>query len=263
MRGMRRQDVWIGGRSLRDLDARIISVSVDEPDNEIEETYGQIPGHGGQRLLERKRIGKTIAVEFAVRELYDLAARDEVLDTVNAWAAGAGYISTTTRPGKRIFAPCKMYAAANKIREYTAAFRLEFRADESPWWEDASPSRLTLSGAEAEGALVMRGSWPGRIEASITPTGGTLTELTLTVTGADGATRFITLEDVSVATNTTITMGYDAHGYFAINAGNTSILDKRTALSSDELTASTGAATVSLTANVAVSAEISGRGRWL
>ena len=259
----RQQNVWIGGASLRDVDARIVSVSVEETENQIEETYGANAGRSGQRLMERRRIGKTVAVEFQVRELYNLAARDEVLDAVNGWAARAGYIEIGARPGKRLLAPCRVYATSGKIRDYTGVFRLEFQADDSPFWEETSPARLTLTGAEAEGSLLMRGTWPGTVEASVKPTGGTLTGLSIMVTGADGKAASLTLSGVSVAQNTTVTIGYDANGYLSIKAGSASLLDKRTAASSDELTASPGLAAVSLTANVAVSAEITGRGRWL
>ena len=263
MREMRRQDVWIGGRSLRDLDARIVSVSIEETDNQIEETFSQTPGRAGQRLLERKRIGKVISVDFALREIYDLASRSEIIDAVNGWAAGAGYIEISTRPGKRILAPCRQFATPGTIRDYTTKIRLEFQADLSPFWEDTKPARLTLSGSTASGQLLMRGTYHGLVEASVSTSSGSITSLTVSVTGADGHVSSIALSSISVASGTAIVIGHDANGIFSINAGSTSLLSKRTAASSDELTASPGKATVSITANVAVSAEITGRGRWL
>ena len=257
---MRREEIWLNNTSLRDVDPRIVSVRLIEQDVQNEITYGQNQGMDGQRVLGRRRVSKRVRVSFAIRELYDLPARSAAIDAVNAWARD-GILRASVRPGQQLNVICTEYARAEDVRAYADELSLAFEAAGVPYWQEAQPSSLTLSGDSASGSLVVRGNAPTVLDATVTPTGGALTALTLTATAGGRATVFA-FSGLSVAQGTALVIAHDAQGLISISAGSVSLLGKRTAASDDELVALPGVAAISCEANTACSAVVSARGRY-
>lgn len=259
MRELRREDVTLNNLGLRGVDPRIINVRVIEPDAQEDIGYAALPGRAGQQVLRRKRTSKKIQVQFGIRELYDLARRTEIIDAVNRWAMD-GDLMSTTRPERMAQVIVTKYASAADVREYTGTYTLEFEAAGIPYWQDATPARLDLTGANASGSITIYGSAETVLDAEITPTGGALSSLALTVTSADGGASSMSFTGLSVASGSAISIGHDAAGLLIMSAG---MLAARTPASDDDLFARPGEATVTLAANVAATATIRARGRWL
>ena len=255
---MRREDVYLNDLSLRQVDPRIINVVVVEPDAQEDIGYAAFPGRPGQRVIRRQRLSKKIQVQFGIRELYNLARRAEIIDAVNRWAAD-GALSTTTHPDRIAQVIVTKYAAAADVRDYNGAYSVEFEAAGIPYWQDATPARLDLTGASASGKLLIYGSAETALDADVTPTGDAMTSLTITATSADGGASSMTFSGLSVAVGSTVSLSHDADGMLTLSSG---LLAARTAASDDDLLARPGEATIAVTANAAVSATIRARGRW-
>lgn len=259
----RQQDAILNGVSLRGVDSRVIVRSINEDSNDVDFSAVENPGRHGQRMLAApRRRGKTIYIDFAIRELYDLTERAEILDTVNAWAQD-GYLQTSNRPGKRIHVVCTNRATAANLREYTTDYRIELMAFRSPFWEDDYPAQTpTITGNSSVKAAVP-GTAETACEARITATGA-LNAMTLTVTGADGSTRTMAFSGLGMVAGDVLSVGYDDNGYLFARANSVSVLAKRSATSADELTVSPGGATFVLTGNTAnFTGYFSMRGRYL
>ncbi len=252
---MRKLEAWINGVPLSGV-GRILIQDIADNVPETEITYGDSPDRMGQRLLARRRLSRRVNIEFAVRELTDLAARAAAVDRVNAWAQD-GILEVGHRPGQRLRVICSARASIQKPRDYTEAFTVSFEAV-WPYWEDASPYITEMSGASGSGVLINYGTMDSYVSASVTPQSAALTALTLTV----GSTSF-SLTGLNVAAGTALTIGYDERGLLLIRAGNVGLLGCRSEQSSDDMAAAPGRNSVSFTANTACSVRLEVRGSWL
>lgn len=256
MRELRRQNAWIDGESLRGLDGRIIVRRILEDAPQVEMTYGDIPGGHGQRYLGRRRINRRVSIVIAIRELYDLSARARVVDAVNAWAKD-GVLTVSYRPNQRLLVRRAGPAATGDVRDYNADIQIDFDAPASPFWEDAFPARLSLSGESGSGSVVVTGTAPGLAAVTVTPEAA-LTALTVTA----GATA-MAFEGLAIPAGQPVTIDHDDHGYLRIASGGASLLSKRTAASADELLGGPGPCACAFTADAACQVDFAIRGRYL
>lgn len=261
MRNRERLNVWLDNVSLRDVDPRILIRAIREDEAEAETEYARNPGRPGRRLLDGQRTAKQVTIEFAIRELYDLAARTEILDAVNGWALGKT-LTVSTRPARRLMVRCARYAAATNVREYTETYALTFEANAVPFWEDAEPVSVAYTGGNQASELLVRGDTPTVLEASFTPTAGNLSYVAITVSNADGTQYAMTVSTSGITAGKTVTFGLDERGYYQIS-GNGRFFHQQAA-NADELVLKPGKATVSVNVgSVTCDTALSARGRWL
>lgn len=257
MRELRRLDAWINNQSLRDVDRRILIQQIRQPKPQMSVTYGRLMGLDGQRIMDRRRLGMQVFIDFQVRELYDIATRARIVDAANRWAQD-GMLQISARPEQRIAVRCVGRAGMERVRDYTDTYTLEFNAIASPYWESQSAAGLNLSGASGSGTIINDGSMEAFPAVTVTPTGGTLTRITINV----GETKFA-LEGLNVARGTALTIDRDEAGLLRIRAGGVSLMGARTADSDDELICAPGVNAASYTADVACAVTVQVRGRWL
>lgn len=251
------QNAWLDNQALRDVDPRILIQRIEDNVPQTDLQYGDNPGRSGQRLLMRRRVSRRISVAFAIRELRDLAARAALVDRVNGWARD-GVLQISTRPTQQIRVVCAGRAAIANPWDYTEELKIDFDAVPSPYWEDRLPQRLALSGSGGQGSILNLGTADTEAAVTVTPTGGALTSFAITL----GASAF-TLSGLNVAKGSALSIGYDSLGYLYIRAAGASILQCRSASSSDDLIAAPGKSAVSFTANTACSVVVEVRGKWL
>ena len=253
---MRPVNAYLNGVSLRDLDPRILVRTVNEQAPQESTEYGDRPGEDGQVLISRRRETRRVSIVFAVRELRDLTARANVVDAANRWAQD-GRLCVSYRPDKQLRVAVAARACMQDPRNYNEEYRIDLDAP-WPYWADISPRRATLSGATGSGSLTNLGSAPARVCVTVTPTGGALSTLTLTVGGSA-----FSLSGLGVAQNTALTIGYDARGILYIRAANADKLGCRSAASADDLIAAPGISSVGFTANTACNVVFEVRGCYL
>ena len=254
----RRVDAILDNVSLRDIGPVLIS-QVREPPAEMDIMYGTRPGRSGQDVLSSRRRLLRVSIDAQIKELYNLALRTSVQQDIAGWARGS-ILELSSHPGQQLHVKCRSYPALGEIRDYTSELTIELEADEIPYWEEKIPT--TGSGSGASGSVQM--FIPGTadeipVDAVFTPS-GTVTSLTVTAACA-GISKTITLSGIS--TTGAVKLTHDAGSRLEITTGSTSLLPYRTAASADDLLIPAGTVTVTWTANVSGSMQLTARGRWL
>lgn len=261
MKELRRQNATINNLGLREVDAHIINVRAIEPEAQVDMSYAARPTRPGQVLLKRQRRSKKIQIQFMIRELYDLAERNAILDAVNAWAQD-GVLQISTRPNQMAQVIVTKYASPADIRNYTDAYTVEFEACGVPYWQDQTPATLELSGGTTAtgGQIVTNGNVISVADAVITPTGGTLTGFTAQSFSEAGMLSDIGINGMSVAAGTPVVFSHDARGILRIESGGQSMLGYRSSTSSDELLVTPHYCIINCIANTAFDVVFSARG---
>lgn len=253
----RRLDVWLNRASLREVDARIIIENIIDNAPEMDIEWGAYAGRAGQRIITRRRASREISVEFRIRELFDLAERQRILNAVCQWAQD-GWLQTNVQADKRIYVRATGWPGITTPRDYTETFTVTFAAADSPYWEDDYPTTASItSGTTGAATITNLGSEAAPADLTATVTTGTLTSLSVTV----GASS-ISLTGLSVTAGNDVRITHDETGTISIKSGTTSLLDKRTAVSADDLICEPGQNAVGFTANTAVSVLVITRGRY-
>lgn len=250
MPNTRRQDVSIGGNSLRAVDPRVIFRSVTEEDNDVDYEFASYAGRSGRILTASPlRRGKTIKIAFAIRELYDLTARAEVLEKVNAWAADTGNLTMTSRPGRTLPVVCTKRAAGGNLRDYTAEYEIEYQSRSVPYWQSTEQTTHSYTGAGTTSILMsVGGTAPTPVNVTVS-LASAIDKLTVTVTSSGSNSITVTK---SAASGDTISISHDANGFLRVayrasgSQDNTYIMDCVDPASSDDLTADPRATSVTL-----------------
>lgn len=253
-----RYEVTLNGEKLSEINKNLLILNVEYPAPEYNNTVFSPSNREGIVVTKRKK-GQAKAVVTFELHVYDIAQRQAVYQDVVSWCKDGGILEINDRPGMRLRAICEEYPTIDSVRDWTNPLSITFASTAYPYWEDVSETVVTISGANARGNINV----PGNI-------GETFTTVTVTATNAinrlsvsvNGNT--IELTDVSIAKNSVVTFGYSEEGILFIKNGNTSLLNKRTGASADDILAVCGKSNkISVTASAAVSARFSVRGCWL
>lgn len=248
-------DAAFGAENLRDADPRILVTNISQ-EIRTKTTYGENSGRDGRRMHRMRREVIRITVSFKLWEFSSVQDREAALEAANAWARD-GYLTISSKPGRRILVQCAERAASRKPRDYKEEFQIVFETAESPFWEDESPTQYTLSGTADSEAVSVPGTYEAIFEVAVGHASGTLDALTLTV--GDTAMAF---SGLNIAAGTDLTIGHDEAGRLTILAGSASKYACRSSESSDELMAGPGGVTVALSADVNCNVTLSVRGRY-
>lgn len=251
-----RYQVSLDNNDMAELDDNllILNVSHDEPKKIID--TAQLGSGDGLYIAREHKERASVTVTFELHH-YSIKKRQEACQKVVAWARKGGMLRVNDREGQFLRCICESFPYVNSVRDWTAPLSITFTAYGLPYWQEDEATILTLTGASASGTLKVPGNADdARVEVFIVPK-NTLTNIKITV----GSTS-ISLEGISVASNSSVDIYYDSD-VLKILSGKKSLLANRTGASSDDLMAKCGGNTsVSVTANVSVTATIMARGCW-
>lgn len=195
-----------------------------------------------------------VAVAFQLRK-YHTVDRQAVTQDIIRWALNGGWLKTSDRPGQKIYVQCSRFPTINSVLRWTDSLAIEFTAYDFPFWVDEAAQSIILSDSDTSGKIYLPGSFSTGVELTIEARSA-LTRVNIGV----GETA-LNLANLSVSAGDVITVGYSArHHLLEIQQGTTSILDKRTADSDDELIAVPGSNTVEFTADGTAVCTVSVRG---
>jgi hypothetical protein len=247
----------LGGIGIQDLDERIYVEDIREEITLNNET-GKRPGYGLILLHDPGRDSMDIKVTFHIKEK-DWTARMAVLQKVFGWAT-QGWFTRNHRPGLQIYVVCTKFPQVQTF-DRRAKFEITFTAYGEACWQEVTPTvvNVTSAAASATKSITPRGTRNCFLEAEFTPSGGSLASATITV-----GTQAIALTGLSVASGTTVRMYYDEMHYLRIESAGVSLMDKRTAASSDHIILEPGQAnSVSLTFSRKSTYKLTARGLFL
>lgn len=251
-----RYDVSLNGQPMSEIDPNLLVLDVNYGDASYAIDSAQVGGKDGAVILRETKESASVTISFELH-IYSIAERQRVCQLVNAWAKDGGILRINDRPEQRLNCVCIQKATVASARNWTDPLSITFAGYNPPYWEDETPSAITLSGRTASGSLYVPGNGKEAYISCSVVAKAALTAIQLT---AGNST--IKLTDINVPNNGTLTIDY-LDGVLRIRQGNTSLLKKRTRESSDDLTCACGEnCTVSIVASAMVAATFSVRGCW-
>lgn len=257
-----RYGVWLNDVSLSEIDPRVYVSDISYQAVSISRNTNSLSGRDGQYSGVRERIAENrVAVSFAVRA-YDANTRQKIVQDVIAWASKGGWLKTSDRIGQRIYVKCSRLPAVASVMRWAESLAVEFTAYDYPYWTDETPTTLYLTAGNS-GSLVLGGVKDSFVEAR-----ASMTAAATTLTFGVNSTSIV-LTGLSLANGDVVKIGYDdEHHILRIYKGVSytkagSLLDARTANSSDDLVARVGSNAISFDSDGAGSCIFYGRGVYI
>lgn len=250
--------VIMNGVALDALSPRLMIEDVSHVPAAVSREWERMIHREARYLKSSEWDGSQVKITFRL-PVADPVARQHDLQKVLQWAREGGTLQTDDRPGQALRCVCDSLPEMTSVRKYTDPLTMVFKAYTLAFWEEIVPARISLSGTSGNGTLYIPGNAGDALaEVTATPT-GSLENLTLTA----GETS-ITLEGCGATASQPVRITYDEQGIQKIMRGNTSILNKRTAASADDLIVTCGKSNrFSFSASAAVNITYSVKGVWL
>ena len=189
-----------------------------------------IAGRNGKLYTRTVTSSTGVTVSFEIHTP-DVRRRAAIMEDVQRWAMPGGVVTTSDRPDRVLRVVCESLPTVGSAKNWTGVCSVGFVAYAVPFWEDETPSRVSITGNGRKSLFVTGFAAPAGVEAKVTNTGsGAISSVTLTA----GETS-MTFSGLALEAGQTMTLAHDARGLLTARIGSTSVLDKRTAASSDEL----------------------------
>lgn len=243
------------GVELDSLAPSIYITDIVESAPSINRAIAQLP-FGAQRITNRYHTQLNVTVKFLIRE-YDTMRRKAICQAVAAWAQGK-FLAVNDRPGQRLCVECATLPVISSAQRWTDALSMVFSAWEKPYWEDAHPASVVLSG---NGSAVLRfaGVMPDSpLEAEITAN-NSVGKVTIACGG-----QTYELGGLSMGAGDVLRIGHDEHGLQFMRVNDRSVLSHRQPDSSDEIMLQPRTDnTITFSADGNAKAVFSARGKWL
>ena len=189
-----------------------------------------IAGRNGKLYTRTVTSSTGVTVSFEIHTP-DVRRRTAIMEDVQRWAMPGGVLTTGDRPDRVLRVVCDSPPTVGSVQKWTKTCSIGFTAYAVPFWEDEAPRRVIIDGNGSKSLYVPGFAAPACVEASLTNTGS---QKISSVSISAGETH-MTFAGLSLETGQTMTIAHDARGLLTARIGGASVLDKRTAESSDEL----------------------------
>jgi phage-related protein len=260
--------VALDGVWLDEVDRRIVISGVEPGDGKESISAVDAAAGYGQRVTGSRRSTLDIVVKFKLlqrsRSEGNMAERAQLLEAVNAWAAGGGVLTVNYKPNRRLNVVLAQAPGEGSLWDYTKEFQITFRAYAVPYWEDEAESSQTIGGSSLSksGSIQVGGSVPTQADVEIVNTSGkTINNVTVSVAG-----KSMTLNSLGLAGSETLVIDHkDGLVRIRIRSGSSyrSVMAKRTDASADDFVAEPGTKTISYSAQRACRMIVTWRNRYL
>ena len=260
-----RYSVWIDNKGLQDIDPSICITDIMEMEPKQQPLTAAQAWGNGLRLLKMQRQSLSVVVRFAIRER-DTVRRRDICTRIRAWAQ-EGYLTTSDRPGQRLYVVCEKIPTVDSALKWANEMEVTFTAYDVPWWENITPTKCTVTAETPYGdgqyrdtvSMRMIGDVESPLEAVITAAGKT--DYLRVYLGDD---QFFTFKDLGMKSGDTLTISHDSRGILSLKLNDTSVMNKRTAKSYDELMIPPNKSiSIALIADAICTATFTVRGRYV
>lgn len=251
-----RYEAFMDGTALSSLDSSIYILNIQYGGVKKTIRTSKVAGRSGARITKQETESNSVTILFEIHE-YDIADRQEVCQSICKWADGS-VLTVNDRTGQQLSVVCEQYPAVS-AKDWTEQLSVTFTAYNPPYWQDSTVTSFSLIGTNESTSKSISGNAP---ETTLVSVKVTASESVDSLTVSAGSTIII-LSNVGVLSGDKVYIEYDSKNILYIRRNSTSILDKRTATSSDELSVPCGgSSTFSVQADGSVTAEFSYRGWW-
>lgn len=251
--------VGLDGVELSSIAPEIIVTDITHNAPVREIRASDIAGRNGKLYTRTVTSSTGVTVSFEIHTP-DVRRRALIMEDVQRWAMQGGVLTTSDRPDRVLRVVCESLPTVGSAQKWTGVCSIGFVAYAVPFWEDETPRRVSITGNGSKNLFVPGFAAPAGVDATVKNTGSS-TISSVTLTAGDTSMTFTGL---SLGAGQTMTLAHDARGLLTARIGSTSVLDKRTAASSDELELEPGKnATLSVTTNGTASTTFEVRGRYV
>lgn len=249
----------LNGIQLDELYGRIVirGIELGAPEESVESV--NLLGGAGQRILRNHAETLSVIVRWAMNvPKNDLITRRRIYEDVCKWARQKGWLTVNYMPDRRLYVETVKFSGA-ELFNWTDEYEITFTAYSVPFWQDIVPESISkTSVSSASFNMLIPGQYKTVADAEFTNTSGSsIATFSITVGG-----NTIALTGLTLANNKKLSIYHEDNGILRITADGTSVYDKRSAASADDLYAEPGTAAVSMTAGGAGTLKVSVRGRY-
>ena len=252
--------IALNGVQLDELYERIVIREISF--GEVQETVSATSrmGGSGQRITGEHYETLEVTVSFAIMvPAKDMITRRRIYEDVCRWAMQKGWLTVNFMPERRLYVDKTQIRGAGDMRDWTGEYSITFKAYSVPFWQDIVPESISKTSVSSSTFnMMIPGQYRTVADAEFTNTSGSeIFTFSITVGGST-----IALTGLTLANNKKLSIYHEDNGILRIKADGTSVYDKRTAASADDLYADPGVAAVSMTAGGAGTLKVSVRGRY-
>ena len=255
----------LNGLDPRDLDPAVIVTDVVEHAPSVQRKTLEIIGRDGSRVTKTRLGPLSVSVRFELHDL-DPARRRHLCRELARWATPGGHLTLGDRPGQRLRVVCDAPPVVGSTMGWTQPVTVRFTAWDTPFWEDEAATSVHSAAAKA-GELLLRptGDLPTPVEAELMNASQSIID---SVAFSDGE-QSIRLSGLAMAPGEVLVVDHDERALIRMtlrgaDGATRSVLALRDAESDDEIIIDgQKTARLSFSADAAVAATFSARGRWL
>lgn len=252
--------IALNGQHLDELHERIVIRGISPGD--INETISATSRMGGfgQRITGDHFETLDIVLTFAIFvPKNDLIARRKIYEDACKWARQGGWLTVNYMPDRRLWVDKVLIQGSGDLRDWDKEYTITFRAYSVPFWQDSIPASVSKTNySSGSFVMIVPGQFRTVAEVNFTNTSGSSISAFSITTGSST----IALTDISLANNEKLSIYHENDGILRIMNGSTSLYDKRTGESADDLYVNPGRETVTLSAGGAGTLKVSVRGRY-
>ena len=223
-------------------------------------------GREGSRVTAARRTSLSVSLDFELHEPSP-ARRKHLCRELARWAAGGGWLTVSDRPGQRLRVTCDAPPVIASSQGWTEPVTVTLTAWDMPSWEATLPVSARTSEAATTSTLTLRvpGDRPALLEAAVTNASGQpVTAVTLSCGG-----QTLRLTGLDLNSGETLLLTHDERALTRLvirrpDGVERSVLHRRDPSSADELWLEPRTScAVTCTADGAITALLTARGRWL
>ena len=217
-------------------------------------------GGAGQRITTRHIDTLDVAVVYAINlPKTSLQSRRTVYETVCAWALQGGWLTVGHNNGRRMWVEQVTVEDPEDFWDWTKDFTILFRAYSVPFWQDATATSTVKESYNGNAFdITVTGHYRTVLDVEYKNTSGSA----MTAFSITAGNSTIALTGLSIANNSKLTITHDETGLLKILNGTTSLMDKRSSGSSDDLYIDPGTRSVTATTASAGDLTVSFYGRY-
>ena len=251
-----RYEAYVDGIALSSIDPSICVLDIRPGDVTPQLTLKEVAGRNGAIIAKEKFSKATVEVDFEIHE-YDVGKRNMICQKVQRWANGK-ILKTSDRPGQLLHSVCEKYPVVT-ARDWTSPVSVVFSGYAPPFWEDENAVTVALSGTSGTTQKFVPGSAENTLVKAVLTAGASISSFSVTVDG-----KTLSFSGLSLSSGDVVTIDYDDYLFLRIRKGNSSIMNKRSGSSADELRATCGKInTFSFTSSGNASVTFTAKGWWL
>lgn len=250
----------LGGQKLENINSNLLILDIQHSQPDITYQTQTNANLDGVDILDTYVGQRTVTVTFELH-IYDIAKRNSVCQSVNAWAARGGTLICNDRANQQLMRViCTQYADIESARNWTDPLTIVFSTTDCPYWVSQTAKSRTISGKSGSSKLTLDGN-VGSALVSVTATAQEkITKITFKVDGMK-----LVLTGLNVPKNKTVEVSYLKGRYLFIKANGSKAISKLDPTSNDNLLMVCGKkdSPVSFSADGKASVTFSARGMWL